>query len=95
VHEFGVARALLETVERSAADAGLQRVRRLYVELGADAAVSPAALSFAFAAASRGTLAEGAEVLLSGPGARPEAGQGSHGPILADTAVRLTWIEGE
>jgi hydrogenase nickel incorporation protein HypA/HybF len=95
VHEIGIALALIETAERSAAGAGLRRVRRLHVELGAGAGLSPSALALALEAVARGTLAEGAEVRFSGPGAAREADE-AHGhadPVGAD--VRLAWIDGE
>jgi hydrogenase nickel incorporation protein HypA/HybF len=98
VHEVGIAEALIETVERSATETGLRRVRRLNVELGAGAAgLSPSALALALEVVARGTLAEGAEVRFSGPGAVLDA---EHAPAHehadpVDADVRVAWIEGE
>jgi hydrogenase nickel incorporation protein HypA/HybF len=96
VHEIGIARALIETAERSAAEAGLRRVRRLSVELGAGAGLSPTALALALEIVARGTLAEGAEVRFSGAGAaRDDAADAHEHDASAGADVRLTWIDGE
>jgi hydrogenase nickel incorporation protein HypA/HybF len=97
MHEVGIARALIETAERSALGAGVRRVRRLNVELGPETGLSPSALALALEVVARGTVAEGAEVSFSGPGAALE-GDGAHRhdhdePRGAD--VRLTWIDGD
>jgi Zn finger protein HypA/HybF involved in hydrogenase expression len=106
MHEVSIARALLETVEHAALDAGLERVTRLNVELGENAGVAPEALSFAMDLARAGTIAEGAEVVYTGPGADEyehsheqehshEADDAlSHAEALQKWTVRLAWIEG-
>jgi hydrogenase nickel incorporation protein HypA/HybF len=100
MHEVGVARALIETAERSAAQAGLRRVRRVNVELGAAAGLAPAALALALEVVARGTAVEGDEVTFSGPGAaaagHDEREHAHDHPLDADAlGVRLTWIDGE
>jgi Zn finger protein HypA/HybF involved in hydrogenase expression len=109
MHEVSIARALLDTVEHAAHDAGLQRVTRLNVELGEHAGVAPEALSFALELARAGTVAEGAEVIYTGPGAEEDPDHGhdherehsheadealSHAQTLENWTVRLAWIEG-
>ena len=103
MHEVSIAQALNETAARAAAAYGLSRVRRMNVELSADAGLAPDALLFALTLVGRGTPAEGAVVLFSGPGAAAEGPDDEHphehtpeeiaGSL--DTAVRLVWIDGE
>ena len=73
MHEVSMAQALVQTVERSARDAGLERVTAMNVELGPHAGVAPGALAFALQLAAEGTVAEGAAVEFSGQGAEPGA----------------------
>jgi hypothetical protein len=69
MHEVAIAQELVRGAEAAARDAGLLRVSRMSVELGARAGLSPHALSFALDLARAGTLAAGAEVIFDGPGA--------------------------
>lgn len=104
-----MAQALLQTLERSARDAGLRHVTAMNVELGPHAGVAPEALAFALQVSGTGTIAEGASVMFSGPGAEETATEQAHEHARhhhdtavvgdLDTAmeswtVRLTWIEG-
>jgi hydrogenase nickel incorporation protein HypA/HybF len=57
MHELGLAMEVVDIVTRRAAG---KVVRRVVVEVGALAAVLPAALAFSFQLASEGTSAEGA-----------------------------------
>ena len=61
MHELALAQSVLEHVCR---EAGGARVVRVVLEVGTLAAVVPEALTFAFECASRGTSAEGAELVL-------------------------------
>lgn len=60
MHELSIAESLLEIVEKTAAEHGATRVRRLRIVIGALGNVIPDALEFAFEVAGRGTVAEGA-----------------------------------
>jgi hypothetical protein len=95
VHEVGIAQRLVEVAARAAADAGLQRVRRMNVELGADAGLTPLALGLALEVVSTGTIAEGVDVTFSGPGSRLVDPFHSHADRTSAGGVRLTWIDGE
>lgn len=60
MHEFAVCRGLMRQVERVARDNDARIVRRIVVSIGALSGVEADLLQQAFAAASAGTLAEGA-----------------------------------
>jgi hypothetical protein len=95
VHEIGIARQLVDVATRAARDAGLARVRRLHVELGPDAGMSPLALGLALEIVSAGTIAEGAEATFGGPGSRVDDPDHDHADPTPAGAVRLSWIDGE
>ena len=60
VHEFAVAQRLQEIVEQEARPHGGAPVTRIWLRIGHLSSVVPEALRFAFAAISRGGIAEGA-----------------------------------
>lgn len=62
MHEKAVMGRLMRAIEESAQAEGADRVTRIRVRLGALAHFTPAHFREHFADASRGTLAEGAEV---------------------------------
>ena len=62
MHELSIAASLLAIVEKTAAEHGVTRVRRLRIVIGALGNVIPEALEFAFEVAGRGTVAEGAQL---------------------------------
>jgi hydrogenase nickel incorporation protein HypA/HybF len=98
MHEVGIAQKLVSVAEGAARQAGLRRIQRMGVELGADAGLAPDALGFAFEVVARGTLAEGAALAFSGPGAEAAMAGVEHAHDHADERradVRLTWIEGD
>lgn len=64
MHELSIAQGLIELIEEQARLDPFTRVRRAVVELGALSHVEPRALAAAFEAASRGTVAEGAVLIL-------------------------------
>jgi len=64
VHELSLAIGLLRLVDQTARTEGASRVLRLVVELGALSCVEPEALDFCFEAVRRGSVAEGAELVL-------------------------------
>lgn len=69
MHEMALCESLLRAIEESAVVEGFTRVRRVRLEIGRLAAVEPDALRFGFEVVMRGSLAEGADlVLLDRPG---------------------------
>ena len=92
MHEVSIAETLVRQAAQAARDAGMARIRRLNVEMGPRAGLSRECLGFALGVVARGTAAEGAEVVFSGPGAAADDVEHSHdGP----SDVQLTWIDGE
>jgi hydrogenase nickel incorporation protein HypA/HybF len=78
MHEMALCMSLVELVEEEARRNGAARVRLVRLELGALGHVEPEAMRFCFDAATRGTLAEGAEldiVTLPGEGWCLDCGQ--------------------
>lgn len=71
MHELALAREIVAIVERAAKDQSVQRIRVIRLALGAFGHVEVPALRFAFLAAAKDTIAEGAELDISRP-----AGQG-------------------
>jgi hydrogenase nickel incorporation protein HypA/HybF len=66
---MSVAQALVDAVQQGAAGAadgadGPERVLEVHVRIGPLAGIATAALSFAFEVAARGTLAEGADLVV-------------------------------
>ena len=105
MHEVALAQALIQGAETAARDAGLTRVTRLSVEMGARAGLSPHALAFALDLARGGTVAADAEIVFAGPGVESadeaEAHEHDHEHDHdhdhidpTDSDVRLAWIEG-
>ncbi|MBF0094556.1 MAG: hydrogenase maturation nickel metallochaperone HypA [Alphaproteobacteria bacterium] len=69
MHELAFTLSILRILETEAESRGFSRVRTVWLEVGALSHAEPEALRFSFAAASAGTLAEGAElVILEPPG---------------------------
>eukprot|EP01155_Anaeramoeba_flamelloides_P021529 Anaeramoba_flamelloidesa589246_10.p2 GENE.a589246_10~~a589246_10.p2 ORF type:complete len:114 (-),score=7.11 a589246_10:7-348(-) len=62
MHELSLCRALIEQLQQQAELHQFNRVKQLWLEAGPLAAVVPEAMKFAFEAASRGTLAQGARL---------------------------------
>lgn len=64
MHEMSLCLGLVELIgERASAEHGA-RVTRVTLEIGALSAVEPEAMAFGFDVASRGTIAEGAELVI-------------------------------
>ena len=95
MHEIGIAQQLVEAATEAARGAGLTRVRRLHVELGPDAGLTPLALGLALGIVSTGTIAEGVDVTFGGPGSRVDDPIHDHAVAAPAGAVRLRWIDGE
>lgn len=64
MHEVGLMQTALEMALEQAHRAGARRIHRVSLRVGAMSGVVPEALRFAFAATSRGTAADGAELLV-------------------------------
>ncbi len=69
MHELSLSRSMIGIIESEAATHGFGRVSKVRLEIGALSCVAPEALSFCFDAATRGTVAEGADLeILTVPG---------------------------
>ncbi|MCA3014129.1 MAG: hydrogenase maturation nickel metallochaperone HypA [Myxococcaceae bacterium] len=60
MHEVALAQRIVEIVQEQAGRLRFEGVKRVFLRLGAFAHVEPEALTFGFAAAARGTIAQGA-----------------------------------
>lgn len=88
MHEVSLVLDLLELAEGRASLAGARSIHTLTVEVGVFSCVLPEALDFAFESCSRGTLAEGAQLIvrrIAGHGFC--ASCGSRSATVAMTAV--------
>ncbi|MBI2906211.1 MAG: hydrogenase maturation nickel metallochaperone HypA [Chloroflexi bacterium] len=63
MHELGITEDLLAHVLEHAAEAGIKKVTSVRLGLGDMAGIEPDAVSLCFEAASRGTPAQGAELV--------------------------------
>jgi hydrogenase nickel incorporation protein HypA/HybF len=100
MHELSIAEALVAIAEEHA---GLRRVARVEVKVGALRQVVPGALAFAFELVARGTVVEGAELALEQVPVRAECRRcGAHAllerfpfacPVCDGT--RLEIVDGE
>lgn len=69
MHEVAVIQSLFDHIGRYGESYRLRRVTRVVLRVGRDACVCEDSLRFAFEAVGRGTLAEGAELVIDfGPG---------------------------
>lgn len=64
MHELSIAMSLVEMASAAAEQAGVERVERVHLQLGALAGVVRSALEFSFEIAAEGTPLEGAELLI-------------------------------
>ncbi|MEZ5841742.1 MAG: hydrogenase maturation nickel metallochaperone HypA [Hyphomicrobiales bacterium] len=62
MHEMSLAESMVEIIEAEAARQRFGRVKTVVLELGALGHVDPHAMTFCFAAVTRGTVAEGARL---------------------------------
>lgn len=60
MHEMSLTESILDVLQEEARRQGFERVRRIWLEIGALGHVEPEAMIFCFDAVARGTLAEGA-----------------------------------
>jgi hydrogenase nickel incorporation protein HypA/HybF len=62
MHEMALTESIVEIAAEAAKKQGAEKVKRVFVVVGALSHVEPDALQFCFAAVSAGTIAEGAEL---------------------------------
>lgn len=65
MHELGLARPLIETVIESAEVSGAKQVKRVYISIGRARDVVPELMDMTFRRLTTGTIAEGAELVVS------------------------------
>lgn len=65
MHEFGVTEGLVEIVETEARRAGAERVAEVHVTIGELSTFVDESIEFYFSELSRGTLAEGAQLIFN------------------------------
>jgi hydrogenase nickel incorporation protein HypA/HybF len=98
MHEVAIAEGLLDLVCEEAARAAATRVRAIRLAVGPLAGVEPAALTQAFDVASRGSIAEGARIVLDAPAGRANCmGCGADFEVLSrdqpcPTCARHRWL---
>jgi hydrogenase nickel incorporation protein HypA/HybF len=64
MHEMALCEGMVQLIEEEAVRQSFRRVRTVTLEVGALGHVAPEALAFCFEAVSRGTVAEGARLLV-------------------------------
>ncbi len=62
MHEMALVESVIEIAEEEARKYGARRIRRLRLDIGELSSAEPEALNFCFAAVTRGTMAQGAEL---------------------------------
>lgn len=70
MHELSLCNGMLEIIEKQSVESGFERVRVVRLEVGALSCVEEQALMFCFESVTRGSVAEGATLEITGvPGA--------------------------
>ncbi len=64
MHEMSLCESIVQTLEEQALAQHYKRVKRVWLQVGQLACVEPEAMQFSFAVVCKGTLAEGAELLI-------------------------------
>ncbi len=64
MHELGITQSIVEIAERTAKEQQAMKILSVTIEVGSLAGVVPEALEFCFEACSKGTLLEGAQLLI-------------------------------
>jgi hydrogenase nickel incorporation protein HypA/HybF len=64
MHELSLCESVLQVLQEQARSQGFERVRRVRLEVGALAGVEVEAMRFGFDVVTRGSLAEGAELVI-------------------------------
>ena len=70
MHELGITQSIVEIAERTAKQQGVGKILSVTVEVGSLSGVVPEAMEFCFEACSKGTLLEGAQLLIDNVPAR-------------------------
>jgi hydrogenase nickel incorporation protein HypA/HybF len=65
MHELGLARSIVDTIVGSAEMSGAKQVKRVYMSIGCARDVVPDLMEIAFEHLTRGTIAEGAELVIT------------------------------
>lgn len=65
MHELGLARGVVDTVVESAEQAGARQVKRVYMSIGRARDIVPDLMDLAFKHLTKGTIAEGAELVVT------------------------------
>ena len=65
MHELSIVEGLINIIEDTAREHDISSVKRVKLRIGAMRQVVPDALRFAFEVAGKGTVAEGAEILIT------------------------------
>lgn len=65
MHELSLARDIVDAVVESAKQAGAKRVKRVYMSIGRARDVVPDLMDLAFRRLTEGTIAEGAELIVT------------------------------
>jgi hydrogenase nickel incorporation protein HypA/HybF len=103
MHELALAQSIVDLIRDQAQREAFTRVKAVRVSLGALCAVDPRALAFGFEVVARGTLAEGAELVVDRPAGRarcPDCGEvvevAAHGdPCPRCQSYRWVLTQGE
>lgn len=64
MHEMSLCESIVQTLEEQAIAQNYNRVKRVWLVVGPLACIEPEALQFSFSVVCKGTLAEGAELLI-------------------------------
>lgn len=64
MHELSIATNIINVIEEQQREHGFERVSKIHLKIGEFSSVVPEALEFSFGIAARGTVAEGAELVI-------------------------------
>jgi len=64
MHEISLCESALQVISDQAKSDGFSKVKRVWLELGSLSCAEPEAMRFAFDSVAKGTLAEGAELII-------------------------------
>ena len=64
MHELSIATNIVNLIQEQQKEHGFDKVEKIHLKIGEFSSVVPEALEFGFSIASRGTAAEGAEIII-------------------------------